>query len=151
MTDFLRTAWSELLSPFFRRPPMLQMAALCHREGANGREILLVTSSSGNWILPKGWPIEGTDGGGTAMQEAFEEAGVKKGDVAPTPIARVETVKRFDDGNEAPCTLEIYPVAVAEMTDDYPESHRRERRWVPVSEAANLINEPALAEAIATL
>ncbi|MBO6854972.1 MAG: NUDIX hydrolase [Marivivens sp.] len=151
MTDFFRTAWSELLSPFLRRPPMLQMAALCHRDGADGREVLLITSSSGNWILPKGWPIEGTNGGGTALREAFEEAGVAKGAVAKSPIARVETVKRFDDGNEAPCTLEIYPVAVEEMTDDYPESDRRERRWVPVSEAANLVSEPALAEAISAL
>jgi len=82
MFQSLRSTLTNAIGPLFKRPNALQMAALCHRDTDDGREILLVTSSHGRWILPKGWPIEGKSGGETALQEAWEEAGVKSGKVA---------------------------------------------------------------------
>ena len=70
----------------FTAPVHRQLAALCYRTGAAGREVLLVTSSTGRWILPKGWPITGLRPGQTCLVEAWEEAGVRKGKVARKPL-----------------------------------------------------------------
>ena len=54
-----------------------QVAALVWRKAGPEPEILLVTSRiSGHWLLPKGWPMEGKSAAESALQEAFEEAGV---------------------------------------------------------------------------
>jgi hypothetical protein len=42
-----------------------------------GFKVLLVTSlGKREWIMLKGWPISHLSAGGTAAQEAYEEAGV---------------------------------------------------------------------------
>ena len=86
MISIRRSDWADTLLSFFRRPPVLQLAALCHRKTKRGHEVLLITSSHGRWILPKGWPIEGKSGRETALTEAWEEAGVKKGKATKSPI-----------------------------------------------------------------
>lgn len=143
MFHFLRSAWAEVFAPFFRRPVALQMAALCWRQGESGREVLLVKSSSGRWILPKGWPIDGKNGPETALQEAWEEAGVRKGKADPV-FAGFRTNKRFDNGHEIRCEVQVYPVKVAKLENDYPEAERRERQWVSIIKACDMVDEPGL-------
>jgi hypothetical protein len=78
MNKQFQKAWSELLSPFLRRPKRLQVAALCYKQAndTDDKEILLVTSrDTGRWIIPKGWPIDGKNASEAALQEAWEEAG----------------------------------------------------------------------------
>lgn len=140
----MRSVLSETILPFFRRPPVLQLAALCHRQSAKGREILLVTSSHGRWILPKGWPIDGKSGGETAMQEAWEEAGVKKGKVAKEPVGTFLTKKRYDDGRAVPCETAVYAIAVDKVANDFPEAHKRDRKWVSPDEAVDLVDDAGL-------
>ncbi len=144
MPRLFRSAWSEVLIYLFRRPPALQLAALCWRDGSAGREILLVTSSNGRWILPKGWPISGLDGRETALREAWEEAGVRQGIAAALPIASFNCKKINDHGQARPCLVQVYPVEVTETVAEYPESEMRERRWVSTSEALELVDEPGL-------
>ena len=144
MISTVRSALAESLKPLLRRPAALQLAALCHRETENGREVLLITSSHGRWILPKGWPIEGKTGGETALQEAWEEGGIKKGKVGKVPMGRFQTIKRFDDGPEVPCDMTVYAVQVKDVANDYPESEKRERRWVSVAEARELVDDDGL-------
>lgn len=124
----------------------LQMAALCFRKGKDGIQVLLVTSSNGRWILPKGWPIKGQDDPATALQEAWEEAGVKKGKVTKKAIATYKTVKRFDDGSEMPCKTKVFKVRVKDLVKDYPESDDRNRRWLSPSKAAMLVDDAALGD-----
>ncbi len=144
MLNSVRSALADTIMPLLRRPPALQLAALCHRNTPQGREVLLVTSSHGRWILPKGWPIDGMNGGETALQEAWEEAGVKKGKVTKAPVGTFSTIKRFDTGQEVPCDTTVYAVKVNEVANDYPEADKRERRWLPAQEAADLVDEPGL-------
>lgn len=148
MVSFVRSAWTEIISPILRRPPLFQVAALCYRQSERGLEILLVTSSSGNWILPKGWPIEGLDAQGAALREAWEEAGVKSGSARRKPFASVNTVKRFDTGAVVPCQLDIYDIAVEKLRDDYPEAEKRDRCWVIPAEAVSRIADPAVSEVV---
>ena len=66
-----------------------------------GREVLLVTSSNGRWILPKGWPIDGMTASEAAQQEAWEEGGVKADNASADPIDTLQSTKdlrfRSDD------------------------------------------------------
>ncbi len=150
MSSMIRSLWTGALRPLLQRPPALQVAALCHRDGDTGVEVLLVTSSSGRWILPKGWPIDGLTAAEAAKQEAWEEGGVKKGKLTNTAIGSFLTEKRFDNGSVVPCEIQVYPIDAKSVVDDFPEAHKRERKWVPVKEAANLVDEPGLRRMLET-
>jgi len=130
-----------------RAPPLTQLAALCWRQSADaGRQVLLVTSSTGRWILPKGWPITGKPAVHTALVEAWEEAGVKKARAVRQPVGSYMATKITADGDELPCLHKVYAVEVRKTVDDFPESARRERRWVSPAEAADLVQEEGLKE-----
>jgi 8-oxo-dGTP pyrophosphatase MutT (NUDIX family) len=145
MVDFLRKAWSELLHPLLQRPKRLQVAALCIRRRGDRKEVLLVTSrGTGRWILPKGWPISGLNAGQAALQEAWEEAGVRKGAVEGKAIGTYTYDKALDEGWSIEIETLVYPVEVEDMRKDFPEAHQRKRTWVEPSEAANMVREPEL-------
>ena len=131
--------------------PLTQVAALCHRKGKNGREVLLVTSSRGRWILPKGWPIDGLTDAEAAMQEAWEEAGVRKGAVTDKPVAKFKGRKRFSNGSERSARVKVYGVKVLETSRKYPERKRRDRRWVSLSKAAKLLDDNGFRKALKAL
>ncbi len=151
MTPIFNKAWSEVLDPFFRRPKELQVAALCYRRRKSGKEVLLITSrDTGRWILPKGWPIDGLDAPGSALQEAWEEAGVKDGRVANDPIGSFEYQKRFDSGASATCNTHVFPVEVGHLARNFPERDERRRKWVSPVKAAEMVQEPQLREMLRT-
>jgi 8-oxo-dGTP pyrophosphatase MutT (NUDIX family) len=144
MTSLARSAWRELISPLFRRPSVVQLAALCHRTGPDGLEIMLVRSSRGRWILPKGWPIEGLNGAQTAMQEAWEEGGVSDGKPAKRSLGFFDTVKRLDSGTEMPCETHVYPIKTRETQPEFPECESRDPTWVSVAKAVDMVEEQGL-------
>ena len=79
LSYIVRSVGGALLS-MVKRPHGRQVAALCTRKGKKGNEVLLVTSRRrGRWIVPKGWPMEGKSFPETALEEAWEEAGVREG------------------------------------------------------------------------
>jgi len=142
------------LSPDHRRaalPAMQQLAALCWRKGAAGVEVLLVTSSTGRWILPKGWPIDGKSDAQAAMTEAWEEAGVSKGKLARRPLGSFIGLKRMAEGDDLPCQTRVYAVKVQRTTDDFPERDRRGRVWAPVLAAAAMVTEDGLRDILLRL
>ncbi|MDU8929854.1 NUDIX hydrolase [Alisedimentitalea sp. MJ-SS2] len=152
MTDGLKKAWTELVRPLLRRPDRLQVAALCYQGTAKNREVLLVTSrDTGRWIIPKGWPINGKDAAGAAMQEAWEEAGVKQGQVADEPLGSYGYEKELSTGLPVPVETLVFPVEVSKLKDNYPEAGERRRKWVSPEKAANMVNEPELKELIRQL
>lgn len=132
------------------RPSSLtQYAALpWRRGGAGGIEVMLITSrETRRWVIPKGWPITGLDPGASAAQEALEEAGIT-GDVWAEPIGAYDYDKRLKNGRLQPVEVEVFPLAVGEERDAWPEKGQRERRWFAAVEAADLVAEPRLAELI---
>ncbi|MGZ9809419.1 NUDIX hydrolase [Pseudoroseicyclus sp. H15] len=142
----LQRLWTDYISPVLGRPPRFQVAALCYRETAGGLEVLLVTSlETKRWILPKGWPHSGVDAAGTAMAEAWEEAGVKwAGGDRPMKIGSYRYAKRLSGGLPAATVVDVYALKTAKLHDAYPEAGRRERRWVSPEEAAEAVQEPEL-------
>lgn len=145
MMHVFRRAWADLFMPILRRPKRVQVAALCYRDTDKGKVVLLITSrDTGRWILPKGWPIDGLDGPGAALQEAWEEAGVKKADIETDPIGLYEYAKGLGEGMTVPVEARVYLTRVHDLSDDYPESDLRKRAWFSPQEAANLVDEPDL-------
>ncbi len=140
-----RTVWDSVLGPLLQRPKRLQMAALCHRGEGDDKEYLLVTSrDTGRWIIPKGWPIRGLKSNETALQEAWEEAGVKGRATGTDPVGRYTYNKKQANGVEIPVETLVYSVAVNDLSEDFPEAHERKRRWVDADAAAELVNEAEL-------
>ncbi len=136
---------SEALPP--RRhtePRFVQLAALCWRKGPGGVEVLLVTSSSGRWILPKGWPIRGKSPFEAALAEAWEEGGVSRGKATRKPVGDYIAIKRTAEGDDVPCLHRVFAIKVRDLSDDFPEAHRRDRLWASPEAAARLVDEEGL-------
>lgn len=123
----------------------LQMAALCHLgQGASTRYLLVTSRDTGRWIIPKGWPIPGLTSSETALQEAWEEAGVRSNSASITPIGRYWYDKRLTSGADRQVETLVYSVTVRDLANDFPEMLQRTRKWVTAQDAAEMVNEPDL-------
>lgn len=151
MFQSVKRAWTEMVQPILQRPKRFQVAAMCYRQVKDQTEILLITSrDTGRWILPKGWPINGLDAANSALQEAWEEAGVKSGIVEGPAIGSYDYDKVMDGGRTLPIEAHVFKVRVDDLTDTYPECGKRKRKWVRPAEAATLVNEPQLKAILST-
>lgn len=136
---------TEVEAPRDRHPRQVQFAALCTRKNGKDEDVLLITSrDTGRWIIPKGWPIDGLDGAETALQEAWEEAGVSKAKAEKEPVGNYTYDKVLKDGTALPVLTSVYRIRVSELADKYPEAHERERCWVSPKVAATRVDEPEL-------
>lgn len=152
MIHSLKRAWEGMVLPLLRRPNRVQVAALCYRDGDAGREVLLITSrDTGRWVVPKGWPIDGLDGSGAALREAWEEAGVTKADIEPEHIGTYEYEKGLVEGMTVHVETRVYLAHVNDLAKNYPEARERKRRWFSPEEAAQLVDEPDLKSLIAAI
>lgn len=145
MVSLIKYAWFGMIDPLLKRPNRVQSAALCYRNSKRGKEVLLITSRErGRWILPKGWPIAGLDGAGTAAQEAWEEAGVKPRKINKKSVGKFHYDKILDNGASAPVEANVYSIEVDKLADTYPEVEERTRNWMAPQKAAELVDEPGL-------
>ena len=129
-----------------------QIGAFCYRKDKRGRvEFLLVTSSEGRWILPKGWPMVGLPGRKVARLEAWEEAGVRKGKASRKPRLKVKSFKQIGPKAKIKTKLAIYTIKVASLAKAFPEDDRRNRRWVTLAEADKLVEDKRLRRALRQL
>lgn len=139
------TAWSGLQGTNAIR----QIAALPYRGSENGAvSVLLVTSrESKRWVVPKG----NHSGSGSphlaAAREASEEAGVL-GAMCPIPLGQYRYRKRRKTGASLMFDVDVYPLAVSHELTDWKEAGERTRRWFSLSEAAEMVDEPDLAQLI---
>ncbi len=141
----LQRIWDEVGRPMIKRPKRVQVAALCTRQTKSGHEVLLVTSrDTGRWIIPKGWPIDGLDGAGTALQEAWEEAGVREAKAKKEPVGHFTYDKVLKDGSIEAVLTSVYHLRVTKLLDDFPEADQRQRSWVTPKIAAERVDEPEL-------
>lgn len=152
MMHVFRSAWAGVFRPIWQRPKRVQVAALCYRQSAEGKEVLLITSrGSGRWIVPKGWPIDGLDGAGAALQEAWEEAGVRRARVNPERVGLYEYDKGLPAGLSIRVEASVYAAEVLELRSEYPEADERTRAWYAPRAAAELVREPALKEILSRI
>ncbi len=119
------------------------VAAYCFRGKGAEHEILLITSSTGRWIIPKGKTEKRWGKTTVALMEAWEEGGVK-GHVVGRP--RTYVIRRG-----ATSEWKFYPVEISEIADDWPEKNKRKRKFVSRKKAKTLIDNPDLANAVAEL
>lgn len=126
-----------------------QFAALCYRVRRGKVQILMITSRKrGRWIVPKGWPMEGLTPAASALQEAWEEAGVQ-GKASGTCLGVYSYAKEMGSADATPCLAMLYPVRVKSLAKRYPENHQRRRKWVSRKKAARMVAEPELSKLIA--
>ncbi|WP_166039448.1 DUF47 family protein [Sphingosinicella sp. YJ22] len=131
---------------------MQQIAALPYRSTGTAIDapvnVLLITSrETKRWVIPKGNWASGETPHGAAAAEAEEEAGVR-GAICPTPIGSYRYRKRRSNGASLMFDVDVYPLAVTQELDAWKESGQRERRWFPLAEAADAVEEEDLADLI---
>ena len=139
-----RSYWTGARALAAKPTAITQIGALCLREGDKGMEVLMVKSSRGRWIVPKGWPEDHLTDRETARAEAWEEAGVRKGKVSKAPIGGYLTEKRYDDGRRIPCHVTVYRIDVRKTANEYPEAGERQRKWMPIKKAAKKTKDKGL-------
>ncbi|MGC9367953.1 MAG: NUDIX hydrolase [Paracoccaceae bacterium] len=144
--------WETVLRPLLWRPTRFQVAALCYRKKADQPEILMITSrDTGRWILPKGWPKRGLDASGVAVEEAWEEGGVKARPGRPERIGRYRYAKRMKGGVPVKTDVDVFAIEVEKLYDAFPEVSERRRKWMSPAEAAEAVDEPSLKDLLTNL
>ena len=98
-----------------------------------GIEVLLITTKSKKWGLPKGNMIRKLGPSRTALVEAYEEAGIA-GKVSKEMIQCM---------HKNTC-LYLYPMLVTKVYSNWPEEAKRSRKWVKLSKAAKIIGRKEL-------
>lgn len=152
MTEALKNALNSVVAPLLRRPKRLQVGALCYRSDGAGKKVLLVTSrDTRRWVIPKGWPIDGKNAAESALQEAWEEAGVKSAEVGDELLGTYDYDKELKSGLPVRVETLVFPVKVEKLSDTYPESGERDRKWVTPQAAANMVREPELQDILRDL
>ena len=133
-----------------QRKIYIQYAALPFRQGPHGEtEVLLVTSRGGRrWIIPKGWPINGTKPHGTARREALEEAGLV-GRISKRSLESFRYRKRLRKGRLVTCEVYVFALDVEQQYRRWREKDEREVRWFSIDAAASTVEEPELRQLIA--
>jgi phosphohistidine phosphatase len=126
------------------KPPhyYTQSGVVPYRHGADGLEVLLITSSSGKrWVVPKGVVTPGMTPQTSAAKEALEEAGVR-GDVGPS----LGTYPQAKWGGT--CTVELFLLRVTEVAPVWKEAHKRRRAWLSVPDAVARIDREGLRQLV---
>ncbi|MSU78353.1 MAG: NUDIX hydrolase [Gemmataceae bacterium] len=116
-----------------------QAAALPFRRG----RVCLITSRNGRrWIIPKGWIEQGQTAGESALQEAWEEAGLT-GALESEPIGSYLYEK---DGRTY--HVVVFVMNVTSVAQDWPEREIRQRSWVSPTGFFDRIDDPGLVELV---
>jgi 8-oxo-dGTP pyrophosphatase MutT (NUDIX family) len=128
--------------------PVPQAAAICFRPLPGKKaEILLITSRSGEWAIPKGRIDPGFTPPQAAANEALEEAGVR-GQVLQDAVGAFEYLKRGGWALRAGtrCRVQVFPLLVSDLLEEWLEADFRKRRWVPAAQAAGQVAQPGLSQ-----
>lgn len=152
MFEGLKKVWSTGLQPVYRTPEEFQSAALCCRVGPHGTEVLLITSrDTGRWVIPKGWLEKDLSPAHSAQKEAWEEAGVKSGQLHEVSLGKFCYDKTIEDGSDLLVEVEVFRLDVTELCDDFPEAHERQRAWFRPADAAEAVQEAELKRLLLSL
>lgn len=121
-----------------------EIAAFCYRRVQGKLKVVLVTTTAGKWILPKGHPEDDRKDKKVALIEAFEEAGV---------VGKItgEDIKVDFEWIGNKVTWRVFPVKVEKLKPRWPEAKYRSRREVGIKKASRLLEDPAMAAAVKLL
>ena len=123
-----------------------QSAVIPFRVNGNTPEILVVTSQSGKrWIIPKGFVEPDLSPAESARKEAYEEAGVR-GTVYSKELGRYDYEKWGGI-----CDVVVFPMKVEQELQNWPERMWRERKWVTIKQALDILDDRVPREIIRAL
>ncbi len=105
--------------------------------------MLITSRDTKRWVIPKGNPMRGLHPHEAAVEEAFEEAGLR-GVIDPTALGAFGYDKRLSDGRLRPTIVDVFPLLVITQAETWPELGERESRWFALDEAAAAVDEPEL-------
>lgn len=119
-----------------------QAAALAWLPGEPLRFVLVTSRRTRRWVFPKGGIEDGHSAPETAAREALEEAGVV-GRAAPEPVGSFRGEKTRPP-HVWTLEVDVFPLVIDEVREDWPESGQRTRRFVTIAEARQLLSDPAM-------
>jgi 8-oxo-dGTP pyrophosphatase MutT (NUDIX family) len=123
-----------------------QSGIIPYRKRGGQFEVLLITSrKKRRWIIPKGFIKRPLSSEASAIQEAFEEAGVL-GRIQ-RPAAGFYSLKKWG----TLCHVEVFLLQVHTVLDDWPESTERKRQWMVLREALKRVANPGLCDLLGEL
>ena len=118
-------------------PPRKQVAAVCYRFRRSRLEFLLVQTSGGRWIFPKGGVEPGRTHAESAALEAFEEAGVH-GRIEKIPFTRYYRRKPIESREEEPAVS----VNLCEVSHlERPQESNRRPSWFSADKAKQCLRK----------
>jgi phosphohistidine phosphatase len=122
-----------------------QSAVIPYRRGDDGLEILLITTKSGRWIIPKGVIDPGETPEHSAAREAEEEAGIR-GEVHDGIVGTYT-----NDKWGGTCTIRVFAMKVTKELKTWPEMGFRKRDWLRLEKAAKRVARDDVATIIRAL
>jgi len=128
-------SYPDFVTPRHARPPQQAAAIPIRRRGTDLQVCLIRKLASGSWGIPKGTVDSGRTHAFTALNEAWEEAGLR-GRLVGDPLGTYE----YEKLGRA-LTVLVFVMEVLEHHDVWMEAAIRERRWVSVKEAEMLLIE----------
>jgi 8-oxo-dGTP pyrophosphatase MutT (NUDIX family) len=121
-----------------------QVGALPVRRRKNGKwEILLVTTSSGRWIVPKGCRSKRLKDHHAAAREAEEEGGVS-GKIEPRALGKFTHCKR----NGGLKKITVFRLDVDVERTHWREEKKRKRAWLSPKKAKVRVEHTKLRQII---
>jgi 8-oxo-dGTP pyrophosphatase MutT (NUDIX family) len=116
-----------------RRFPQQAAVLAVRGVGADIQVCLIRRRDANNWGIPKGFIEPGDTPEETALNEAWEEAGIH-GQLVGETIGAYEYSK-----SGVRLTVAVYVMRVVEELITWPEIRLRERRWVTMDDAASAL------------
>jgi len=117
----------------------LQSGVIPYRRIDGRLQVLLISSrASRHWVIPKGVIELGMDADESAAKEAFEEAGI--GGAVHTEAFGKYTYAKWG----GTCEVEVFPMEVDTLLDEWPEKHFRRREWHEIGQAIEIVREEGL-------
>lgn len=124
----------------------LQSGVIPYKKESDELQVLLITSRSNKrWIIPKGLIEPDLTPEESAVEEAYEEAGIK-GKIMPDMLGEYKYHKWGGT-----CVVKVFPMEVTEILDHWPEASFRKREWVPVTVALSRLKETDLKKMMQSL
>ena len=131
---------------FGQVPFKRQAAVVPFRVQDGGRiEILLIRRKERPWGVPKGGVEPGRNLRDTALNEAAEEAGLH-GELLEESLGEFMYPKQKEE-----LLVSVYAMRVAQVDEHFMEEAFRERRWVTIEEAMDMVGRKELQPLIAKL
>lgn len=110
----------------------------------------MTTRKGDRWVLPKGWPKRREPFATAAKREAEEEAGVI-GTVSSMPIGEFTYRKTMRKGYVVRSHVFVFALRVDETRRKWREDKKRSRQWIPLGDAAGIVEDRDVARLLAEI